>query len=133
MSWRRKYRPVDGPHRQNTCQDPCYHRNRGRRCGDPLARIYLKSTVYLETTIPSYLTARTSRDLVIAAHQELTAEWWSVHRNRFDLYISELVLDEAGSGDAEAAARRLAELQDIPLLEFTTEVTNWQVVSSETG
>src|SRR5271154_875522 len=67
------------------------------------------SKVYLETKIPSYLTARTSRDLVIAAHQELTAEWWSVHRNRFDLYISELVLDEAGSGDAETAARRLGE------------------------
>ena len=44
---------------------------------------------------------------MVAAHQELTAEWWSAHRNRFDVHISELALDEAGSGDAEAAARRL--------------------------
>jgi hypothetical protein len=62
----------------------------------------MKPTVYLETTIPSYLTARASRDLVVAAHQELTTEWWSRHRSRFSLFVSALVLQEAGSGDPEA-------------------------------
>ena len=72
--------------------------------------------VYLETTIASYLTARASRDLVVAAHQELTAEWWNQHRHRFNLFVSGLVLEEAGGGDPEMAARRLVELRGIPVL-----------------
>jgi hypothetical protein len=65
--------------------------------------------VYLETTIASYLTARTSRDLIVAAHQELTFEWWDRHRHSFDLFVSGLVLEEAASGDPEMAARRQAQ------------------------
>ncbi len=49
--------------------------------------------VYLETTIPSYLAARPSRDLVTAAHQEITRQWWETARDRFDIYVSEAVLD----------------------------------------
>lgn len=82
----------------------------------------MKPKVYLETTIASYLTARTSRDLVVAAHQELTAEWWNQHRNRFRLFVSGLVLQEAGGGDQEAAARRLAELRGIAVLGLNDEV-----------
>ncbi len=44
----------------------------------------MNSCVYLETTIVSYLTARPSRDLVLAAHQEVTREWWT-NRGAFDL------------------------------------------------
>ena len=78
----------------------------------------MKRKVYLETTIASYLTARPSRDLVVAAHQELTIEWWANHRQRFDLYISEFVLREAAKGDESAAARRLAELKGIEVLDL---------------
>ena len=70
----------------------------------------------IETSVASYLTARPSRDLVVAAHQELTAAWWATHRQRFDLYISEIVLREAARGDAAAAAKRLAELDKIDVL-----------------
>lgn len=77
--------------------------------------------VYLETTIASYLTARTSRDLIVAAHQELTFEWWDQHRHSFDLFVSGLVLEEAASGDPEMAARRLAELRGIPVLGLDEE------------
>ena len=63
----------------------------------------MKPKVYLETTIPSYLTSRPSRDLVIAAHQQLTVEWWTIRRQNFDLFISELILEEAASGDTDAA------------------------------
>jgi hypothetical protein len=76
----------------------------------------MKPKVYLETTIPSYLTSRPSRDLVTAAHQQITREWWDTRRHAFDLFVSQIVLDEAGAGDAEAAARRLAVLTPLPLL-----------------
>ncbi len=48
----------------------------------------MKPIVYLETTIVSYLTARPSRDLIIAAHQQITQEWWDSRRNNYDLYVS---------------------------------------------
>ena len=78
----------------------------------------MKRKVYIETSVASYLTARPSRDLVVAAHQDLTFEWWTKRRQQFDLYISELVLREASKGDPAAAARRLDELAGIPLLPF---------------
>lgn len=81
----------------------------------------MKPTVYLETTIASYLTARPSRELVVAAHQEFTVEWWKRHRDRFSLFVSALVLHEAGQGDPDAAARRLAELRGIAILDVNDE------------
>src|SRR6266436_5909883 len=83
----------------------------------------MKSRLYLETTIPSYLTSRPSRDLIIASHQELTREWWEKRRDTFQLYISQLVVDEASAGDPVAARERLKVLQDLPLLDITPEVT----------
>lgn len=65
------------------------------------------STVYVETTVLSYLTARTSRDLVVAGHQQVTQEWWENRRSSFEVYISQLVIQEAGQGDPEAVERRL--------------------------
>ena len=73
----------------------------------------MKSRLYLETTIPSYLTSRPSRDLIIAGHQELTREWWEKRNDTFELYISQLVVDEASAGDPFAARERLKALQDL--------------------
>lgn len=78
----------------------------------------MKRRVYLETTVASYLTARPSRDLVVAAHQELTIEWWTIHRPRFDVYISDFVPRESARGDESAAAKRLAELEGIDVLDL---------------
>ncbi len=75
--------------------------------------------VYLETTITSYLASRPSRDLVIAARQEITREWWEERRDNYALYVSQVVVDEAGDGDPEAAKRRLAVLEGVDLLETT--------------
>jgi hypothetical protein len=80
----------------------------------------MKPTVYVETTIPSYLTAWPSRDLVRTAHQQITREWWA-RRDGFDLYSSRLVVQECQAGDAQAAADRLAALAGIPLLEQGAE------------
>ena len=76
----------------------------------------MKPKIYLETTIPSYLTSRPSRDLVMAAHQQITREWWDTQHYAFDLFVSQMVLDEVSSGDPEAAARRLGLLKPLPLL-----------------
>lgn len=75
-------------------------------------------TVYIETTIVSYLTAWPSRDLVRAAHQQITREWWDTRRADFSLFASQLVVDEAADGDALAAAERLKPLANIPLLTY---------------
>ena len=83
----------------------------------------MKPRVYLETTIVSYLTALPSRDLVLAAHQQLTSEWWQI-RQRFDLFVSEAVLQEAAGGDPSAAARRCAALRGIPVLGLTEGAAN---------
>jgi len=83
----------------------------------------MKPRVYLETTIPSYLTAWPSRDLVRAAHQQITRDWWDKRRMEFELYISQVVLRECQAGAASAAAERLQVLQDLPLLAQTEEAT----------
>jgi hypothetical protein len=75
----------------------------------------MKSKVYLETTIVSYLMAAPTKDVVQAAHQQITRQWWSA-RDRFDLYVSRAVVAEARRGDAKAAARRLRALRGIPRL-----------------
>jgi predicted nucleic acid-binding protein len=82
----------------------------------------LKAKVFLETSVISYLTARPSRDIVYAAHQQITREWWD-QRSRFDLYVSQAVLREAARGDADAATRRLAALKGIPVLAVTAEAS----------
>ena len=82
----------------------------------------LKPKLYLETTVPSYLTAWPSRDLIRAGHQQITKECWQTRREQFDIFISRFVLDEAAAGDAEAARERLLALQNFPLLDLTDEV-----------
>jgi len=82
----------------------------------------MKSRLYLETTVPSYLTSRPSRDLIIAGHQQVTREWWENRRDSFQLYLSQLVIDEASAGDPAAARDRLKTLKDIPLLDISPEV-----------
>ncbi len=79
----------------------------------------MKPRVYVETTIPSYLTAWPSRDLVRAAHQQITREWWN-GRDAFALFSSRLVIQECQAGDPQAAADRLSVLAGVPLLEQTT-------------
>ncbi len=80
----------------------------------------MQSKAYIETSLISYLAAWPSRDLVRAAHQQVTREWWAT-RESFDLFTSQLVLDEAAAGDETAAASRLALLEDIVLLDVTED------------
>ena len=81
----------------------------------------MKRRVYIETSIVSYLTARPSRDLIRAARQQITHDWWEDRKQEFDLFVSQYVLDEAGDGDPDAARERLEALDGLPLLETTDE------------
>jgi hypothetical protein len=80
------------------------------------------ATVYIETSIVSYLRQRPSTLVIAAARQLLTRRWWDVERHNYDLVTSQYVLDEAAEGDATLAADRLESLSAIPLLELTPEV-----------
>lgn len=83
-----------------------------------------KSSLYLETTIPSYLAARPSRDLIVAAHQQITHDWWLQERDNFALFISEAVLDEINSGDSDASTRRQSFVENLFILTLTDEVAS---------
>jgi len=79
-------------------------------------------SVYIETTIPSYLTARRSHQEPMASHQRITQKWWALERMRFRLYSSIAVRAEVSKGDPKAAARRLKAMAGISELDVTAEV-----------
>lgn len=82
----------------------------------------MRPTVYIETSVFGYLAMRPSAQLVTAAHQQVTREFWDDHRPRFDLFVSLAVVDECMAGDSDAAAERGAFLHGIPVLDVTDEV-----------
>ncbi len=77
--------------------------------------------VYIETTFVSYLTGRPSRDLIVAGHQQITHDWWDARRQDYELCVSQLVLQEAGDGDPQAARERLDLLATMTVLEIKEE------------
>ena len=93
----------------------------------------MKPTAYIETSVISYLTARPSRDVVIAAYQEITREWWHTASNRFNLVASALVIEEAGAGDPDAARIRLQALEAVTLLDATPDAENLARTLVEVG
>lgn len=84
----------------------------------------MSAKAYIETSVISLLTARPSRDLIVAAMQEATCEWWETKRLDVGCYVSELVLDEAAAGDADAARRRLAAVTEFEILLVNDTVRN---------
>ncbi|ROL61847.1 PIN domain-containing protein [Bacteroidetes/Chlorobi group bacterium ChocPot_Mid] len=81
-----------------------------------------KQKVYIETSVISYLTSKPSRDLIIAGHQQITLEWWKKVKNKFDCYISQIVIEEISKGDAIASTARIKAVQDMPILAYSTEI-----------
>lgn len=73
----------------------------------------MKEIVYIETTIVSYLVSRSSRDLVVSAHQQITREWWESVRGNYICITSDEVRREAALGDPEMSKRRLEALRGI--------------------
>ncbi len=81
----------------------------------------MKPVAYIETSVVSYLTARTPRNTVAAAYREITRAWWRGAADRFDLVASALVVSEAGAGDPIAARSRLSALETVAILDATAE------------
>jgi hypothetical protein len=77
--------------------------------------------IYIESTIPSYVVARPARDLLQAARQQLTRDWWDLKREQHELFTSQVVLDEITGGEAAMARQRLAVMAGITLLRSTDE------------
>jgi hypothetical protein len=82
----------------------------------------MKKKVYIETTIPSYITAALSNDIIIVGHQKLTIDWWENNSCYFDLFTSEIVLDEIGKGDRNQEEKRIELLKKVKILDFNNEV-----------
>ena len=76
----------------------------------------MKQRVYIETSVISYLTGRPSRDMVVAAHQEITRQWWESRASSFELLVSELVEQEAAQGDEEASRKRMSAIGTLSIL-----------------
>lgn len=82
----------------------------------------MKPTVYLETSVISYRAARPSRDLLVAAHQQVTHEWWEGVLPQCDAFVSPVVLEEIAQGDPDAAQRRQQSITTFSVLEVVSEV-----------
>ena len=81
----------------------------------------MKKRIYVETTVVSYLTAKPSRDVIIAGHQDATRELWPELSVKYETYISALVFEEAQRGDSDQARIRLAAIKPFPMLDIDDE------------
>lgn len=84
----------------------------------------MKPRVYVETSVVSYLTAWPSNNVIIAARQQITQEWWATADLRFERVVSEVVLREASGGDPNAAHDRLQALTGLTILDLSSEAAN---------
>ncbi|WGV26848.1 hypothetical protein [Halotia branconii] len=82
----------------------------------------MSETVYIETSILGYLTARPSRDIVVSANIQITREWWDTRRSDFQLYSSQAVVKETSQGDAAIASQRLEIIRNLALLDLNQSV-----------
>jgi len=80
-------------------------------------------SVYIETTIPSLAAGRPSRDMIVAGRQAATVLFWENERHKYDLYVSQYVIDECSLGDSDAVERRLKLLKNIPVIPKSDSIS----------
>ena len=78
-------------------------------------------SIYLESSVVSYLAARPSRDLVVAGNQQVTRDWWETRRREYELFVSDLVVAECTVGDSTAVSEREQILVGLPVLATTQD------------
>jgi hypothetical protein len=81
----------------------------------------MKPKIYIESSVVSYLIAKPTRDLVSAAHQQLTREWCDKSLKKFDVYVSTLILSEISRGDKDASVERNRVIANIPVLSVNMD------------
>lgn len=84
----------------------------------------MKQLVYVESSVISYVTAKTPEDLITAARQSITRDWWQNERSFYDLCISALVQQEISAGNKEAAERRLLLVENLPIIAVSDIAIN---------
>jgi hypothetical protein len=84
----------------------------------------MKQSVYIESTVISYLAGKPSRDLIVAAHQQLTRDWWDIALPKFDVFISQFVINEISEGDPEASKARLKATSLFSILQMNAEIAD---------
>jgi hypothetical protein len=82
------------------------------------------ASIYIETSVIGYLASRLRADIIFAANQLMTLEWWNDHRSSFELFVSQAVVDECSAGDPTAAQERLVFLDGIPVLTVNSATRN---------
>lgn len=82
----------------------------------------MKPKLYLESTIPSYLAARPSRDTILIGQQKCTRDWWNKRAAHFEIFVSEVVVGEISDGETAMAARRMELIKPFALLESNDAV-----------
>lgn len=82
----------------------------------------VKQKIYLETSVISYLAAKPSRDLIVAANQQITEVWWDNYKDDYEIFVSQIVIEEASGGDPDASQRRLRVIEHTPLLGMTEDI-----------
>lgn len=81
----------------------------------------MKPTIYLDSSLPSYWLPQ-GDDPIVQARHLLTRRWWVDELPRFEVFISQVVLDEISGGDPRRAAERLALVREFPMLDIDQEV-----------
>ncbi len=81
----------------------------------------MRKRLYIETTVVSYFTAKPSRDLMVAGHQEATRELWPRLTIIYETFISALVYEEASRGHPDQATMRLDALKAFRMLDVDDE------------
>jgi hypothetical protein len=95
--------------------------------------VIMKLKIYIETSIPSYLTAKQNNDIRAMSNQNFTIELCERRRFHFDLFISEFVFVEAAQGEPDAAKRRIESIKEIPELKVTESVKNLSMALIDQG
>ena len=81
-----------------------------------------KKRVYIESSVISYYANRRSRNLIVAAHQEITREWWESELSKYDAFISQFVIEEISKGDPAPATMRMDAIAECAIIELSDDV-----------
>jgi len=88
----------------------------------------VKPTVYVETSVISYASARISRNPMTAFRQRLTKKWWEEILPQVASYLSPVVLDEISRGNKEESAKRLERASVCNMLEYDSAIDDLAIV-----